>query len=897
MTLPKGPFRTPLFLLTLASILLGRPHSLAQNKMKIEKPSEVSPTAPRSTELPEARESPALTESFFQQRVVPIFDHNCFVCHGGTVQRSDLDLRSKELLLRGGSSGPAIVPGNAKESLLYQLVTHKKEPAMPMGGEKLSAEDVKAIEEWINSLSPDEALPEVDKPVTRIRAPGAEVSDKDRQFWSFVKPNRPPIPEVRDRKWVHNEIDAFILHALESQNLKPTPAAEPEVWLRRVYFDLIGLPPLPEEVQAFRADSSSEAVVKVIDRLLSSPHYGERWGRHWLDLARYADSGGFEFDIDRPNAWRYRDYVIRSFNEDKPYDRFLQEQLAGDELDPDKADALIATGFCRNGPTVDNANNEQTRMDELDDIVSTSSSVFMGLTVGCARCHDHKYDPISQRDYYQLQAVFFPSQKTDLILADDKEQAEAKARNAEIDNQIKPIKDRIAEIEKEVRERLLAEKAQRFTVLAQQAGALVGRNPADYQKELSERFAKDVKLQPEEIEARLPHDAKVLRNTLLEEVEKLNRARPRPLAAAMGITDKGGAPATTFLLKRGDYRQKGEEIQPGFPAVLSGGESFRSAPEGSRSSLRRLQLARWLIRPDHPLTARVAVNRLWQYHFGAGLVKTASDFGFNGDRPSHPELLDWLATEFVSRGWSLKSMHRLIMTSNTYCQSSRWNPAAAKADPENRLLWRVSPRRLEAEVIRDALLAVSGQLNREMGGPGVYPRIDPAVIGTGSTNKWPVDAREGPTTWRRSIYIFQKRSVVLPLLEVFDCPDSTVSSSARPTSTIAPQALALLNNEFVLEQARFFAQRVLDESGLSPRDQVRRAYQLALGRSPSTRELRWSIEFLARQTEGHALSGRSKNTESGWSLMNVKKPNPESFLALADFCHVLFNMNEFLYVD
>jgi Protein of unknown function (DUF1549) len=259
-----------------------------------------------------------------------------------------------------------------------------------------------------------------------------------------------------------------------------------------------------------------------------------------LDLARYADSGGFEFDIDRPNAWRYRDYVIRSFNEDKPYDQFLQEQLAGDELDPDKADALIATGFCRNGPTVDNANNEQTRMDELDDIVSTSSSVFMGLTVGCARCHDHKYDPISQRDYYQLQAVFFPSQKTDLILADEKEQAEAKARNAEIDNQIKPIKDRIAEIEKEVRERLLAEKVQRFTVLAQRVGALVGRNPADYEKELSERFAKDVKLQPEEIEARLPPDAKVLRNTLLEEVEKLNRARPRPLAAAMGITDKVG---------------------------------------------------------------------------------------------------------------------------------------------------------------------------------------------------------------------------------------------------------------------------------------------------------------------------------------------------------------------
>ncbi|HEU0005978.1 MAG TPA: DUF1553 domain-containing protein [Terriglobia bacterium] len=834
-------------------------------------------------------------DSVFKEKILPVFDRNCLVCHGSTVQRAGLDLRSKLSVLRGGASGPAIRPGNAQQSLLYQLITHQKEPAMPMGG-KLGGDEVAAIAAWINSLSPHEALPETGKHSAPIREPGSPVTEQDRQFWSFVKPVRPAVPQTKTRNWGRNEIDGFIVHMLESKGLKPAPPAEPATLLRRAYFDLIGLPPSPEEVEAFLNDRSPGAFERVVDHLLASPHYGERWGRHWLDLARYADSGGFEFDVDRPHAWRYRDYVVRSFNDDKPYDRFVQEQLAGDELQSGNPEALVATGFCRNGPTVDNANNEQTRVDELDDIVSTTSSVFVGLTVGCARCHDHKYDAISQRDYYRLQAIFLSSQKSERLLGTDNEQAAIKRRNQEIDQQIAPFKEKIAEIERPVRKRLLDEKVERFTRLSQQAGALQSKDVVEYQNELATQFERDVKLQPEEIEAGLSPADRQARQALMKEVEKLNRTRPKPPAAVMAISNMDGKPPQGFLLKRGDYRQKGEEVSPGFLSVLSPADSALTAPVSDASAGRRLRLAQWLTHPDHPLTARVAANRIWQYHFGRGLVGTASDFGVNGERPSHPELLDWLATELVARGWSLKSMHRLIMTSSAYRQSSRWDAEAAKTDPENRLLWRFSPRRIEAENVRDSILVVSGSLNREMGGPGIYPRIDRAVIGTGSTNKWPVDVEEGPATWRRSVYVFQKRSVVLPLLEVFDCPDSTVSSPSRSASTIAPQALALLNNSFVLQQSWRFARRVLQDAGFRPADQTHRAFQLALGRKATERELDWSLDFLGRQARAYAQNGHLSSEQDGAGVVPAGT-DAAGFRALADLCHAMFNLNEFLYLE
>jgi mono/diheme cytochrome c family protein len=819
----------------------------------------------------------ASDSDFFKAKVAPIFERNCVMCHGAGVQRSGLDLRGEEAILKGGARGPAVVPGDAGKSLLYRLVTHKEQPAMPMGMDKLDDADLAVIAQWINGLSPKAVAAAETIPT---RQPGYSITEKDRQFWSFIKPVRPAAPKVKNRRWARNEIDLFVLSKLEQNGLRPNRAASPRELLRRVYFDLIGLPPSPEETAEFLKNYSKgaeAAYAKVVDRLLESPHYGERWGRHWLDLARYADSGGYEFDYDRPHAWRYRDYVIKSFNEDKPYNRFIVEQLAGDQIDgvdvKASPEALIATGFVRNGPTVDNADNEETRMDELDDMVTTTSSVFLGLTVGCARCHDHKYDPIPQRDYYRMQAVFFPFRKTEVVMASKEEEGAHKARNKEIDELLRPYRRNIAAIEKPIRERLLNEKVEFHVRLAESSNGFEGMTKEQYREETAKRFAKDVKLQPEEIEALLsPEDLKAHKE-IQGEIDKIDRTRPKRLPAAMGVTDEGD-PGKAHLLNRGDWRNKGEEVQPGLPQVLAGGADLD--PKN-----RRRQLAEWIASADNPLTARVAVNRIWQYHFGKGIVKTPSDFGVTGDRPSHPELLDWLATEFVKRGWSWKATHRLILLSNTYRQSSLFNERAAALDPENRLLWRMNPRRLEAEPLRDSVLAISGKLNPEMFGPGIYPRIDPDVVNTGSRPRWPLDAKDDHSTWRRSVYIFVKRSVLLPLIEVFDCPATVVSGPSRAVSTVSPQALALMNNEFVLQQAVFFAERVVKEAGPDKRAQVIRAFEIALDRRPNAGEIEWSLSFLKSQANGHA---RRKDEE------------PET-CALRDFCHAIINLNEFVYID
>jgi mono/diheme cytochrome c family protein len=836
----------------------------------------------------------AAASDFFKLKVAPIFEANCVMCHGAGVQRSGLDLRSEETALKGGARGSAITPGAAEKSLLYRLVAHKEEPAMPMGMGKLSDAEIAVIAEWINGLSPKPAMAAETIPT---RQPGYSITEKDRRFWAFVKPARPALPKVKDHRWARNEIDLFVLARLEQNGLRPNRPASPRELLRRVYFDLIGLPPSPEEIAEFLKNPSEAAYAKVVDRLLASQHYGERWGRHWLDLARYADSGGYEFDYDRPHAWRYRDYVIRSFNEDKPYNRFIVEQLAADQLDgidvKANPEALIPTGFVRNGPTVDNASNEETRMDELDDMVTTTSSVFLGLTVGCARCHDHKYDPIPQRDYYRMQAIFFPFQKTEAVMVSKEEEAAHKARNKEIDELVRPFRQKIAAIEKPVREKLLAEKTEFHVRLAEMSSGFGDKTREQFREETAKRFAKDVNLQPEEIEAELSPEALKARKELQNEIDKINKTRPKLLPAAMGVTDKDDA-GQARLLKRGDWRNKGEEVQPGLPQVLTGDANLD--PKN-----RRRQLAEWIASADNPLTARVAVNRIWQYHFGKGIVRTPSDFGATGAAPSHPELLDWLAVEFMhptqkgrgkenpqsairnpqSKGWSWKAMHRLILLSNTYRQSSQFNEQAAAKDPENRLLWRMNQRRLEAEPLRDSMLAISGKLNREMFGPGIYPRIDPDVVNTGSRPRWPLDAKDDHATWRRSVYIFVKRSVILPLIEVFDCPATVVSGPVRAVSTVSPQALALMNNEFVLQQAGYFAERVAKEAGEDRRAQVVRAFKIALGRQPNAKEMEWSLSFLRAQTEGYA----QRNSEK-----------PEA-AALRDFCHAVINLNEFVYLD
>ena len=821
-----------------------------------------------------SRSGSASAQNFFQAKIAPIFEKNCAGCHGASVQRSGLDLRTEAAVRKGGARGPAVVAGDPEKSVLYRMIAHREEPAMPLGGGKLTEAEIALVAEWIRGLAPAAAAAGAPD-VLPVRQPGYSITEKDRQFWAFVKPVRPAAPAVsmRNRRWVRNEIDAFIASRLEADGLRPSPAASPRELIRRVHFDLTGLPPAPEEVEAFVRNPSEAAYAKIVDRLLASPRYGERWGRHWLDLARYADSGGYEFDVDRPHAWRYRDYVIRSFNEDKPYDQFIREQLANDQLKPEDPEALIATGFCRNGPTVDNASNEETRMDELDDMVSATSSVFLGLTVGCARCHDHKYDPIPQRDYYRMQAVFFPFEKTEKPLVPPVEVDAHKAKNKEIDKLVKPFREQIMAIEKPIRERLLAEKVEFHVRLAENSNGFGEKTREQFREETAKRFAKEVNLQPEDIDPLLTPEQLAARKALQVEIDKINKTRPPLLPSVMGVTDKK-EPGKAHLLKRGDWRNKGEEVGPGYPALFSAGADLQAVD-------RRRQLAAWIASPENPLTARVAVNRIWQYHFGKGIVRTPSDFGATGDRPSHPELLDWLATEFIRQGWSWKRMHRLILLSSTYRQAAQFNEAAAAKDPENRLFWRMSPRRIEAEALRDSILAVTGKLNLEMFGPGIYPRIDPDVVNTGSRPRWPLDAKDETATFRRSVYIYVKRSVPLPLLEVYDCPVTVVPAPMRAVSTVSPQALALMNNQFVLEQAGFLAERVSQDAGPEPAARVARLFRLALQRAPNAKETAWAVEFLQTQARGYA---------------ERRNAQPEA-AALRDLCHAIFNLNEFLYLD
>lgn len=815
----------------------------------------------------------AQSAELFRQQVQPIFAANCVGCHGGQIQRGRLDLRTEEAILKGGTRGPSVVPGQPDKSVLYRMVAHQEEPAMPYGGDKLSDAEVAVIAEWISKMPPTATAATHTETGPPVRQPGYKITEKDRQFWAFVKPVRSAVPAVKNKAWVRNEIDAFVLAKLEANGLQPSAPAGPRELLRRVYFDLIGLPPTPEEMAAFLKNPSEQAYRQAVEKLLASPHYGERWGRHWLDLARYADSGGYEFDYDRPHAWHYRDYVIKAFNADKPYDQFIREQLANDQLvGADKPEALIPTGFCRNGPTVDNANNEETRTDELDDMVATTSSVFMGLTVGCARCHDHKYDPIPQRDYYRLQAVFFPFKKTEKTFATPAEQEAFKARNKEFDEKVRPFRQQIAEIEKPVREKLMREKVEFHVKLAKNSSGFGELTEEQFRTETAQRLKREVNLQAEEIEAELTPTDLQRRKELQKQMDALNNQRPKPLDAAMGVTDEE-QPKQAYLLRRGDWRNKGEEVFPGVPVVVSDGNDLAPIK-------RRKQLADFIVSPENPLTARVAVNRIWQYHFSKGIVKTPSDFGATGDRPSHPELLDWLATEFVKQGWSWKAMHRLMLFSNAYRQASQFDEAKAAKDTENRLLWRFNPRRIEAEVLRDSILAVTGKLNTEMYGPGVYPRIDPDIINTGSRPRWPLDAKDEHATFRRSVYIFVKRSVLVPMLEVFDCPITVTPAPVRSTSTVSPQALALMNNQFVLEQAGYLAERLTKEAGAQARAQVRRGFQLALGRTPSLKEAQWAVDFIKTQTAGY---------------IERKHEKPEA-AALRDFCHALINLNEFVYV-
>ena len=618
---------------------------------------------------------------------------------------------------------------------------------------------------------------------------GAPTLEEGRAHWAFQPLRGEKPPTVKDAAWPRGDLDRFVLAELEQRGLAPVPQADPATLIRRVTLDLTGLPPTPREVERFLHECSAEresgaalpssppsAYERLLDRLLASPRYGERWGRHWLDLARYADTSGFHNDLDRPYAWKYRDYVIRSFNDDKPYARFIAEQIAGDEVEGADEQTLIATGFCRNGPSNDDNMGktreaiEQYHADRMDDVISTTASVFLGLTLGCARCHDHKTEPLHSRDYYSLVAIFNGTERLGLP-----------------------------------------------------AGAT---------------DAKDKKI---------PDAAKVM--ALIE--------------------TKPDVPPTRIHL-RGSAANPGAEVEPAMPAVLAPRPVEFPEP-AAKTSLRRRTLAEWIAAPENPLTWRVMANRVWQHHFGSGIVSTPSNFGLSGERPAAPDLLDWLAKQLIASGGRLKSLHKLILMSATYRQSSARSPADdADAFPA---ALRPALRRMEAEVIRDSILAVSGKLNLQPGGPGIKPRIRAELLDASQRNKWPVIKSESPEHWRRSIYIHVKRQLLMPSLELFDAPATTDNSAARTQSTIPTQALVLMNDEFVEEQAGHMARRAEAEAPGGLRANVERMLFLALSRQPDEARTRQAVHFV-----------------------NERRNASDESTALRDLAHVLLNSSEFIFI-
>jgi hypothetical protein len=731
-----------------------------------------------------------------------------------------------------------------------------------------------------------------------LAAPAAADKPDPDKLWSFQPLKRASVPAVQHRAWVRTPVDAFILAKLEAAGLTPAPEADRATLIRRLSFDLVGLPPTPAEVEAFVRDPAPDAYEKVVDRLLASPHYGERGATAWLDLVRFAESDGFKADGPRPTAWRYRDYVIRALNQDKPFDRFLSEQLAGDELYPGDADALLATGYLRHYPDEYNAVRLELRRQEiLNDITDATGQAFLGLTLGCARCHDHKFDPISQEDYYRFQAFFAAFQPIDVPLASPEEQERYQRRLREWEAKTADLRTRMQALAAPFRNKFVAARKLRFPKEYQAMYDLSAERRTPFQQQMATLLAKQLEPTAAEMVKAMKPDARKEWQALAKQLAAFDGLKPKPPPTGLALTDVGPAAPATHLLKRGELRTKGKELAPGFLEALEKKTPPvpASAPRGWTTG-RRSQLARWLTRPDHPLTARVMVNRLWQHHFGRGIVATPSDFGVQGEPPTHPALLDWLACEFTARGWGLKAMHRLIVLSNTYRQSSSAaSRLSARIDPDNRLLWRMNRRRLEGEALRDAMLAVSGRLNRAVGGPSVYPEL-PAELAV-SRALWPVSASPHDRA-RRSVYVFAKRNLRYPLFSAFDAPDGNEPCARRNQSTTAPQALMLLNGRTTLDLARAFAGRVLAEA--RPADPViDRAYRLALGRPPQPEEMQASQRFL--DTEQRLLRSRF-DTKTPPAPAFRETPSPAGVetafaTAVVDLCHVLFNVNEFLYVD
>lgn len=797
--------------------------------------------------------------TFFARDVEPILQTHCYKCHGNGKSKGGLSFYERSGLLSGGDSGPAVDLETPAASVLLEAVRYESYEMPPSG--KLPDEQIAIIAKWVERGAP--MPPRAD--AIKVAHGVPQVDEETKNHWSFRPVTRPAPPEPERDDWGTNPIDAFILARLEAAGLEPNPPADRRALMRRVHYDLLGLPPSSEEVEKFANDPDPQAYEKLVDRLLESPHHGEHWARYWLDLVRYAESNSFERDNPKPFVWRYRDYVIRSLNDDKPYDQFVREQLAGDELDEVTRDSMIATGYYRLGQWDDEpADPLLARYDELDDIVATTAQAFLGLTMNCARCHDHKLDPIPQADYYRFVAFFQNTNRYGLRSEDSV--AKWSLRSIATPEEAAADAARLAEHQKKI-----DEIAAKIDALDQRAlKQLQGGERDDYQdasvrENILRRHVGDW-LTKEEFEQY---------RSRRRERTQLERNPPKSGALALCITEDGTQAPETHLLVRGNPHVPGDVVTPGFPAVLSPPEPV--IEPAANSCGRRRALADWIASPENPLTARVLVNRLWQWHFGRGIVRSSSNFGLQGDAPTHPELLDWLAAEFVEGGWTLKRMHRLILLSSTYQMSSTPNPAALAQDPENNLFWRVDMRRLRAEEIRDSILAVNGSLNlKDRFGPSIYPVIPAAVLagqsrpGQGWGNSSLEDRR------RRSIYIHIKRSLTVPLLAAFDVAETDFSCPVRFATTQPTQALGMLNSDFLNEQAQVFAEHLQKTVGSNPSAQVKLALSRTLQRSPTEAEIARGVDLMATLQQEH---GQTKEA------------------ALKNFCLVALNLNEFIYLD
>lgn len=722
-----------------------------------------------------------------------------------------------------------------------------------------------------------------------------EFTETQRAHWAWKPPVRRPLPPARKGEPAH-PVDRLLTRRLREKGLRLAPTASRETLIRRLAFDLTGLPPTPAEVDRFLKDRGPEAWSRVVEHYLGSPAFGERWGRHWLDIARYADSNGYEFDEVRPDMWRYRDYVIWSFNSDRPYDRFIVEQLAGDQLNSPDPSALIATGFNLLGPDMtDAADQAARRQNTLNDMTDTAGLAFLGLTVGCARCHDHKYEPISQADYYRLQAFFAGSEfRRDLVVATPDDRARYEVALRQWRAELARLRGELERLAGGIRRELRQTKIARLPEDLRTAFNLPESERMPDQQKLVDANERNVEPTAAEIAARLPADRKPEFAKVEQAYQRHLKSEPRQ-PHAMGLSEARETPRT-FILGRGEISNREEEVAPGYPVILA------STAEPKPASGRRLTLARWIASPRNPLTARVMVNRVWQHLFGRGIVPTPSDFGVRGESATHPEVLDWLAVGFSSgdwpalprverKAWSIKNLIRVLVHSNAYKQSSHASAAALKADPDNELFSRMNRKRLEGEAIRDAGLAVSGRLNPKMGGMGVFPPIPPEAR-PANANVWPV-TRDPAEHRRRSIYIFVRRNLGFPGLDVFDGPDTNSSCPRREVTTSAPQALTLINSPESLANARAFAGRVL-AAGAGEAERIQAAYRVAFARAATAGEIRAGKEFLARQSA--LLNGRPAPS------LNLPEPFPDGLspaagAAWTDYCLALLNLNEFIYID